>query len=63
MATKNRIVVVTPTGPEMIRAYHRNITANTRRNKRTAIDMPPILTRAKLIVRQSREIVLQEKER
>lgn len=59
---KPRLRVIVPTGPEMIRVYHRNIVANDVERSTPRINVPSILTRAKLVVRESREIVIRDAE-
>lgn len=57
---KARLRVLVPSGPEMIRMYHRNIIANLRALKTPQVRVPSIVTRAKIIVRESREFVVRE---
>lgn len=57
---KTRLNITVPNGPNLIRLYHRNLTANYRSQEEPSIEMPSIVTRAKLVVRESREIVTSE---
>lgn len=57
---KDRFRVIVPNGTEMVRLYHRNIVANSRALKDARVEVPPIRTRAKMVVRESREIVIKE---
>lgn len=59
---KPKLRVVVPSGTEMLRVYHRNMIKNLRDLQDPGIDVPPIITRAKLVARQSREIVVRERE-
>jgi len=57
---KARLRVLIPNGSEMLRLYHRNIIANLRALKTPQVRVPSILTRAKMVVRETREFVVKE---
>ncbi len=49
-------------GPDVIRMYHDNITRNHRVRKVARVKVPPIVTRAQLIVEQRRFIPIATKK-
>lgn len=53
---RRQIKLVGTSGYDYIRIYHNNITANARKGASSAIRVPGIVTRAKLIQRQTRLI-------
>lgn len=58
---KSRLKVVIPNGTEMVRTYHRNMVSNIKNLQDPTINVPPLITRAKLVVRESREIIVRER--
>lgn len=59
---KEKFKVVVPSGTSMVRMFHKNITDNTRTMTDPQIEVPSIVTRAKLVVRESRDVVIRESE-
>jgi hypothetical protein len=60
---KQRYELVSPSGYGMVRMYHRNVTSNHRNTVDAKITVPPVVTRAKLIVQQKRLVPVLFQER
>lgn len=60
--TKFKVKLINPNGPDMVRMVHLNITTNHRRRQPARISLPPLVTRAILIVNQSRVMPIRVSE-
>jgi len=52
--TKFKVKVINPNGPDVVRLVHATITDNHRQRRVGRIIMPPIVSRATMIVTQAR---------
>lgn len=62
MQKSTSIKIIMPTGPEMIRMYHRNLVAQARDLKEARVETPSLLVKARLVVKEEREIVIRERK-
>lgn len=60
---KPTLTVTIPSGTEMVRMYHRNMVENMRALQTPTVTVPSIVARAKMVVRENREVITKESRR